>query len=297
MRAEQFLSFALLRARQPADPYGDNSLRQAARFACVELLAARPELEQIVVAAEGVSSTAELPISLELVALGIRRRGDIGGHSIRKYSRTGIQAKTSRLTSPGMRTSRRDRWAVTYRRNRFQRRIVRSLLRIGSAFATRIVVPLAPAVLGFTAYWAEWPKPPLDLTMEVAVAALAVLVTVNVFTVQLAATRLPGPVARVVGQPRSLDSAYPTVVAVIAAVMWSPDSERLGPAVSWSAFAGTGLFVLLLVASIRTFSRRTSPLEAVRAYRKVARAKFRSAGRRIGRMQARSPGCSVVAGV
>ena len=148
--------------------------------------------------------------------------------------------------------------------------------------------PVIATAVGLWSYEHRWAKPAVHFGAAEAIAALTVLATVNVFTVQLSATRLPGPVARVAGQPRSIGIAYSAVLTVVAIALLEPVTMRASAASAWAAAAVAGMFSVALTVALLKFASRTDPAKAAHAYRSSTDAAHRSAGRYLGRLQAKA---------
>lgn len=124
--------------------------------------------------------------------------------------------------------------------------------------------------------------------MAEAVAALAVVATVNVFTVQLSAQRLPGPIARIAGRPGWLVAAYSVAVTMAALTAFPGHRSLLAAATGWARIALLVTFLVTLVGAMYLIVRRTDPGHAAGAFADATSATHRAAGRRLGRMQAKA---------
>ena len=288
-QARAVLRAVTVRARQPVDPYADDAIAVAARSAFIHLVAARPELDEAVIEfghrAEVGESVAGAIASL--FAAAIRRRGPDGGRAagaaVKGWSLTGDEAveflrsadNLVAATSVRLREQHQHVWA-----RRLPHLATRALVAAGG--------PLTGALVGAWAYHNSWQRPVGHLGADEAIGALALLATVNVFTVQLSATRLPGPVARVAAQPRSIGVAYSTAIAVLALALFEPSELRSSAAVSWAAIATATIFSIALCLALLTFARRTDPARAAAAYRRTTDTSNRIAGRYLGRLQAKA---------
>ncbi len=289
-QAVAVLKSVALRARQPTDPYGDDAISGAARAAFVDLLASRPELDSTVIAllTSGTPGSASLAATAELFAAALRRRQPDGGRAIgaalrawspslavaEEFLRAAdvLVAATREASSKGRRMPR------TYH---LMRNVMTRALVVASG-------PIAATLIGLWAYRSRWDKPVVHFGASEAIAALTVLATVNVFTVQLSATRLPGPVARVAGQPLSIGVAYSTVLTVVALALFEPATARPSAATAWAGSVAATIFSIALAVALLTFAHRTDPAKAARAYRRATEAAHRATGRYLGCLQAKA---------
>lgn len=289
-QARAVLASVAIRARQPVDPYGDDAINSAARSAFVDLVAVRSELDKAaidLVIAETPSPTGLVPTA-GLLAAALRRRPSDGGRAlasaIREWSPSPDDARAFLRAADSL-------IAVTPAPPTGRPRLLGAFQRVRNVIVRGIVVvigPLTATAVGVWAYDHRWVKPVVHFGAAEAIAALTVLATVNVFTVQLSATRLPGPVARVVGQPRSIGLAYSAVLTVLAIALLEPTAARTSAASAWAAAAAAGVFSAALPVALLTFARRTDPARAARAYRGSTDGAHRATGRYLGRVQARA---------
>jgi len=148
------------------------------------------------------------------------------------------------------------------------------------------ICALALAGVGATA--AGWGKAPTDVSLAEGLAALALLATVNVFTVQLWASRLPGVVARSAAQPWQLFFSYSAVLSLLGLVIFGPGAGRLKRVDGWMVLTALMLFIGGLLAAMFLFLRRADAGRAAGGYVAAALPGARAAGRRVGRLQARA---------
>lgn len=289
-QARAVLASVAIRARQPVDPYGDDAVNSAARSAFVDLVAARSELDKAAIdlVTADTPSPSGLAPAAGLLAAALRRRPPDGGRAlataIREWSpspdaaRAFLRAADSLIAATPDPPTTRPRLPHAFQRVR--NIIVRGLV--------VVIGPVSATAAGLWAYDHRWVKPVVHFGAAEAIAALTLLATVNVFTVQLSATRLPGPIARVAGQPRSIGVAYSAVLTVIAIALLEPTSARASAASAWAAAAAAAVFSLALPVALLTFARRTDPARAARAYRRSTDAAHRTTGRHLGRLQAKA---------
>jgi hypothetical protein len=288
--AKAILRSLAVRAEQPIDPYGDSRLTTSARTAFVELLVRRPELDEQVtdILLSGERDSGRVETIASLLGAAIRTRAPEGGRAFaRALQRWAPKAEAAESFARAA-----DNLTPAASEQPFLPGPWRGHLesiRTGLAAAAEVLAgPLIAVSVGAWAYRYKWHSPTVIIGVADAVAALTVLATVNVFTVQLSATRLPGPIARVAGQSRWVGLAYSAVLTTMALTLSDPRSVRLSRATSWAALVTTAAVVFFLAASVLTFSRRTDPGRAAGAYRKSTNTRHRAAGRRLGRLQARA---------
>lgn len=274
-------------ASTPVDPYSPHTHRAGATGALVELAVARQEVLSHLLDRLPHFTGGQRQLALDILARSIRAKGQARGRA--------FMALVPRL---GLSNSEWTRFcAIADARQRIsaprasgRARVKGSRLRRAGTLAWRgLLVGIAPAVVMAT--WGlsrrttlEVPfAPAAAIPMEVGIALIALIATINVFTVQLSTTRLPGTVARVSGQPWQLAAAYAGALSVVALVILEPDPVpemfRLGEAVlvlsalGWLGGALVGMF------------RRTDPADACGAYVRRNIHRWNRTGRRFGRAQ------------
>lgn len=292
LEVQRVTDFAITRARQPLDPYDPNPITSVASAALVDLLVSRPELDDLIrrILTSAAADRTHAPPEARWLGAAIRRRPPDGGRAVAqalsswKPSRDAalefLAAAGSTLPRPpiqarsplGLRVALRRAWVVS--------------ARVGAVLA-------GPAIAGPIGWWAydkDWSPAAPSIGVGETLAALAVLVTVNVLTVELSADRLRGPVAVVAGQPRSLIAAYSATLSATAMAVLTVEDSQLIAARSWSQAGMAVLFTVALVIVVMKAARRTDPSQAAQAFRRAREANFRSAGRRLGSLQGRSAG-------
>jgi len=291
--ARALLGRALAIARSPIDPYGESGSVRNARGLVVNLLAERPELDDNIhmtlrlQAGVGVPAPGGLlPLELRLLALAVRERspdsgralvtaGVAAGVSLADLERVGFLADQPILRPAVVHSA--DRGKLTARAAAWFRAFMLPWL----------WPPLLALVVAAGAEGHAWPAVPKTWSLSDGVVALALLATVNVFTVQLSAQRLPGVVARSAGQPWMLTSSYSCVVSSLLLLV-GPDTPGHGPGRTWATTVLFAAFVLTLLLSILQFQKRTDAARATAAYVTATLPAARAAGRAFGRTQARA---------
>lgn len=283
-------NFAITRARQPIDPYDPSPITGAASSALVDLLVARPELDEQIrhQLSPAAAERTHAPPEARWLGAAVRRRPPDGGRAVADALRSWKPSSDAALEFL-------DAAARSLPRPPLQPdppSMLRSRLRAAWVVATRLaavlVGPLMALTVGWWAHTNDWGSASAEIGMAEALAALAVLVTVNVLTVELSADRLRGPVAAVAGQPRSLWAAYSAVLSATAMALLTLEDAKLTAARTWAQVSMALLFTAALVIVVMKVARRTDPSQAAQAFRRAREATFRSTGRRLGRLQGRS---------
>jgi len=160
-----------------------------------------------------------------------------------------------------------------------QRRSDRTALAAGVGLPTVVAVGLAFAARHVSSGLAGAGVGP-----GVAVGALAVVATVHVLSVQLAAQRLPGPIAIGAALRPAAIAAYVTVGLILVASILG--QEHAPPA--WHpALVATGLLLVLIVLVVGLTSSSLRATTIAEASDRIARRRLRQArrtGRRAGRL-------------
>ena len=274
-------------ASAPFDPYDSSAKGPAASAALVQLVASRPEAEaELARMSKGISGPKRV-VALDLLARGARNRGAVASAPFVRLNMSLDlnKAETDRfaeIAETSQRTSIMSREPVSQSNFGWLRRLW-SRLGLVATLAS------APALVIASVYFPEvgtrvqgnesWVAMPL----EGAIAVLALIATINVFTVQLSTQRLPGTVARVAGQPRQLAGAYSTAFMLLLTTLYEPDPALPG----WKLLQAVLLLeaVVWLASGMVRIFRRTDPAEACRAYVDRNISRWNRAGRRFGKFQ------------
>ncbi len=290
--ARAAIRIALARSRKPVDPYAPSGLTLVARSLVSELLEQRPELDEIILSGlelqAGVPQTgqsAQLPVEARLLAIAIRNRTPDSGRSLSQA------AARAGLDPAQLETAARLADAPLVRPAHL-RQAERTLAPLDAAgFVIGRALPwLTPPALAAGAALAvhahHWAPAHTTIALGDSIALLAVLAAVNVFTVQLSASRLPGVLARPAGQPWELFFSYSSALTLLGLAAFHPRAAWLVAATSWAALLALGLVSAGLLAAMFRLLRRTDAGRAAGGY--VARTipLARMAGRRLGRVQA-----------
>jgi hypothetical protein len=125
------------------------------------------------------------------------------------------------------------------------------------------------------------------LTYVDVVASFALLIAVHVVAAQLAANRLPSPVATGASQSPPIKVGYLCAFLLIVLTADLPANADANLQIS-AALTATGLlFVLSLIAAALALVRTTDSTFAARSFASARRARYRRAGRRLGALQKR----------
>lgn len=297
-QARDILSIALARTREPMDPYTPGGSRLVARAVVRALLEQRPELDdhihatlQIQRGEHPTPADAPLPVEVRLLTMALRGRATGTGAAL---TRTAVAAglgseqlqaaarlaDSTLISEPRLRTTDPSRapWTVSA-----------AIGRHGLPWVAPPAITIAAAAV---VHRAEWNTAPLAIGLAEAIALLALLVTVNVFTVTLSATRLPGIVARSAGRPWLLLFSYSAALTLLALVLAKPhiagSVSWLQTASGWAALAAFILHVFSLLAAMFLLLRRTDAARATAGYLAATAPTARATGRRLGRIQART---------
>ncbi len=149
---------------------------------------------------------------------------------------------------------------------------------------------LAPVVIaasvGAVTHHFRWAPAHAMISLGDSIALLALLGVVNVFTVQLSASRLPGVIARSAGQPWQLFSSYSAALTLLFLSVFRAQAAWLVAADSWAALAALVAFAAGLLAAMFLLLRRTDAGRAAGGYVARTLPMAQVAGRRLGRIQA-----------
>ncbi len=291
--ARALLGTALALARRDIDPYTYSGDVVLARALVVRLLVERPELDDQLLATialqAGLASTpAAGPIELRLLALAVRERAPDAGAALATAG-AAAQVTPEQLEAHAKRADRPLRRPPTVRRLKRPRAPFARIWRI-SAFVAPWLWPLAvTAGVAAASDRLGWTIRPKDVGIEETVAALALVATVNVFTVQLSAQRLPGVVARYAAQPASLHASYSAALVALALAV-APPTRTFATARSWAPVVALGVFVVTFLFALLRFQQQSDAARAAAAHVRAVLPRARAAGRRFGRLQARAAG-------
>ncbi|WP_143465981.1 hypothetical protein [Kribbella sp. ALI-6-A] len=112
----------------------------------------------------------------------------------------------------------------------------------------------------------EWLKhvPLAAMPLEGAIAIVALIATINVFTVQLSTQRLPGSVSRVAGQPWQLAGAYAAALSLLFATVYTPSPTPK----TWACLQAILLLMSVgwMAGAMTRIFHRTDPAEACKSY-------------------------------
>lgn len=292
--ARAVIRTALACARKQVDPYSANGLTLVARSVVSILLEQRPELDEIVISALELQAGESqmppdrpLPVEARLLAIATRNRApDFGTTLSRAAVKSGFgpaqMEATARLADAPFARSARLREAE---RIRAPLAVVMFVMGRGLPWLTPVVVA---AGVGIATHLLRWAPAHTMISVGDSIALLALLAAVNVFTVQLSASRLPGVIARSAGQPWELFFSYSAALTLLGLSVFRAHAAWLVAASSWAVLAALVLFSAGVLPAMFRLLRRTDAGRAAGGY--VARTvpMARVAGRRLGRIQARA---------
>jgi hypothetical protein len=285
-RREQIFARAWLFARQPVDPYEPNPLHTAARTAAAALLAEHPDLRQKALSdlgAAGHGRQLQLVYAAALqsvqdgladafvealAAIGPSERGAItfARDCDRDFSATDPIAETG---------SERHSLAPMIRGYRPPRAVLGA--------ACFLLAPAAGAGTGLLerGLWQVPRHLPLDTGIIVTVAGI--LVAIHVFASELAADRLPGPVARVTSMSLALWAGYGSIAALYALAVWHPKGHEAQTRDAL-AIGVIAALLLSLAGALRQLLSRTDSAVAARVFASEETRRAARSGRQVGRM-------------
>jgi hypothetical protein len=292
--ARTVLRTALACARKQVDPYGANGLTLVARSAVSVLLEQRPELDEIAISALELQAGESqmppdrpLPVEARLLAIATRDRAPDSGAALSSAAvRAGFgpaqMEAAARLADAPIARPARLREAE---RIRAPLAAVMFVLGRGLPWLTPVAVAVS---VGIATHMLRWAPAQTVISVGDSIAMLALLAAVNVFTVQLSASRLPGVIARSAGQPWELSFSYSAALTLLGLSVFHAHAAWLAAATSWAALAALVLFSAGVLPAMFRLLRRTDAGRAAGGY--VARTVpvARVAGRRLGRLQARA---------
>jgi hypothetical protein len=285
---------ALACARRQVDPYASNGLTLVARSVVTVLLEQRPELDEIVTTAlelqageSQMSPERPLPVEARLLAIATRNRAsDFGATLSRAAVKAGfgpaqMEAAARLADAPIARPARlRESEHI-----RAPLAVVMFVMGRGLPWLTPVV---AAAAVGMATHLLRWAPAQTMISLGDSIALLALLAAINVFTVQLSASRLPGVIARSACQPWELFFSYSAALTLLGLGVFRAHAAWLVAASSWAALAALALFSAGVLPAMFRLLRRTDAGRAAGGYVAKTLPMARVAGRRLGRMQARA---------
>jgi hypothetical protein len=292
--ARAVIRTALACSRKQVDPYAANGLTVVARSVVTALLEQRPELDEIVTSALELQAGESqmppdrpLPVEARLLAIATRDRApDFGAALSRAAVKAGFgpaqMEAAARLADAPIARPTRLREAE---RIRAQLAAVMFVMGRGLPWLTPVVVA---AGAGMATHLLRWAPADTMISLGDSIVMLALLAAVNVFTVQLSASRLPGVIARSAGQPWELSFSYSAALTLLGLSVFRAHAAWLVAASSWAALAALVLFSAGVLPAMFRLLRRTDAGRAAGGYVARTLPMARVAGRRLGRIQARA---------
>jgi hypothetical protein len=292
--ARQVLEKTVEIATSDIDPYGANGASIAARNAAVSLLRQRPELNQAFteVLQRYRSETGERATApARLAALALRERGVPGAALLAEIARTSGASREqleSLATLADAPLANVSSLTTAYDVDSFFDRLTRYLRGLSWP-----LIILSVGSIGYIVYLTPQKSiptsvKPLTVTLQIAIAALAVLATTHVFAVNFAANRLPGIIGRYVSRSWTLTATYTASTILIALAVWQPTGERLLRSCAWMWTAAVVIWGICLIATLRTVLSRSDSARAAAGFVSWQLARARTSGKRFGKYQART---------
>ncbi|MGA9286409.1 MAG: hypothetical protein WBV85_13315 [Solirubrobacteraceae bacterium] len=276
--------------RRPADPYDSAAalISGSARQAAAAILAVDSSFDEDVTAA--LSEPLARANVQALIANALKERPEEAADRFATYLSALAPSEESLIRFAEDCDAERSSLRSTARRRHSLLKRVLALIRClrprGSAwYAAAITLPpLAALLLALLSRKATGAIVTAGTEPGVAIGALALLAAVHVLGVQLAAQRLPGPIASAtVATPLTL-SAYVTGLLTLIASLIGKEN----PSPDWNpALVASGLLVILIVLAISTTLLSLRGTTIAPAVESVGRRRIRQArrsGARIGRL-------------
>lgn len=281
---------ALRIAQQPLDPYDPHPLRVAAAITAAGLVADRDDLST------EVQQALVLPPLRPVASAAIQSRrngaevllGDVlrelspSAPEAQKFTHSCNQNYSAAVTAPT--AAWRTWWAQhrsavsrTWRRSRW----------LGTGVGIVVFCALAGgAGLLIDAAVVDLPNT-LRADSGASLGALALLVAVHLVSAELAADRLPGPIARATSVPPALVTSYVIAAAALVLGQVSENAVASGTrsAITYGLAAG---FAMSFVYALVQLLGRIDTASATTTFVRRRQARARAAGQRLGRMHAAS---------
>jgi hypothetical protein len=278
--------FCVVRASQPINPYNPIPLSEQSRQAAVELLVRRNELDSDIISSLPAYTEPTLPVPAQLLAAALRRRPNDSGRvlaeviidwSISAAATLSFAEAADGTIAQVANPEAGPSWVVAmgWRANRWLRKA-----------AAVLIGPIVALAAVTYVHMHHWRSASVSPGLAEAIAALAVVATVNIFTVQLSAQRLPGPIARVAGRPGFLVATYSVTVTMSVLAAFPGEKHLRIPASEWARIFLFLTFLVTFVGAMFVIVRRTDAGRAAHAFAAESSAAHMAAGRRLGRIQA-----------
>jgi hypothetical protein len=290
--AQAAIRIALTHSRKPVDPYASSGLTLVARSLVSELLKKRPELDEIVLSGlelqVGVRQTyqsPQLPVEARLFAIAMRNRTPGLGKPLSQVAaRAGLEPAQLEIAA-----RLADAPLVRPAPLRRAERTLAPLDATGFVMGRTLpwlTPPALTAGVALAVHAHHWAPAHTAIALGDSIALLSVLAAVNVFTVQLSASRLPGVLARPAGQPWELFFSYSSALTLMGLSAFHPRAAWLVAATSWAALLALALLSAGMLVAMFRLLHRTDAGRAAGGYVGRTIPLARRAGRRMGRVQA-----------
>ena len=271
----------------PINPYAPNPLTEDHRSALVAVLIARPEsqddIEEVIRQSPPLPPTPPL---VELAAAGISGRPPDWGSSFVSLATKWTASSSNDLSAVAELAS--DQSPLTAMKE-FRPGgddvgdSVRDFCRLAVVF---IIGPTLALAIGLISRHWKWSGPGTTVGIGDAIAVLALIATINIFSVQLSADRLSGPLARVAAQPIWLKVSYNCGLTLFALTLFPFHSERWTTPTDWAMAALAIGSIISLVTGLIVIASRTDPASAAHAYVSSSLRAHKRSGRWFGTVQA-----------
>lgn len=281
-------------ASAPTDPYRPTPTSASSRAALAELLAVRPELDDLLIPEGSSWGTPPGRALLKALAMALHRDLPRGARRLvaactrASLQRDEIVDLAAAASATRLWGAQQEHW---------------SLLPAGRQWLAHISGTIVSWVLPVAMVWPLLQflvsRPPLLLGhfgLEVTVGIFALIATVHALIVTLSREHLPRRMARITATPRILVSAYVTsMIGIIASsidlngqLAATDQSTTWAAAINAVSATATFLSVALLAISLFRVLRLSDPVIATAVFGRSSILLVGRAGGRFGRLQARS---------
>jgi hypothetical protein len=275
-------------ASAPSDPYSPAGHRAGASTALAGLIAARRDIRPAIVDLAANRSPRERVLILDIIARSVRMMGRTSSEAFRDFV-SSLKMTVPELDRFALNSDLRERTrpdvGLSIPTRRFAPHHALTALR-----TLLVLLPIVVLGLAFR-YETDLDLEPLEeldgIPLEVGIALIALIATIQVFTVQFATARLPAAVARVIGEPWQLWGGYVSATALVVAIAVEPTSGQSELWVAVETLLLLGTLIWLGGTLSRTF-RRTGTAEACRVYMRRHMHTWSRAGRRLGSFQVKA---------
>jgi len=283
----RIITLLMGRVGAPINPYAPDALTEDHRSALVALLIARPEAQDDI--EEVIGQSPPLPATpplVELAAAGISGRPPDWGRSFMSLAAKWTAGSSSDLAGVAELASDKSPLTAMKELRPGGDDVGDSVRDFCGLAVVFIIGPALALAIGLISRHWKWSGPGTTVGIGDAIAVLALIATINIFSVQLSADRLPGSLARVAAQPIWLKVSYNCGLTLFALTLLPFHSERWAIPTGWAMAALAIGSIISLVIGLILIASRTDPASAAHAYVSASLRAHKRSGRRFGRVQA-----------